>query len=91
MCGAGDEFAGTAWDVLFQGSQNAPVLEAVGTDVMTVGNHEFDYGALPSMACPLLPTDCCTMLLLHDCGFCTTTQTRCEDMLLMLPQEYAML
>jgi hypothetical protein len=45
-CPAGDEFSGTAWDILFQGMQTGPVLEAAGTDVMAVGNHEFDYGAL---------------------------------------------
>lgn len=44
---AGDEFAGTSWDVIFQGAQNVPVLEEVGVDVMAVGNHEFDYGACP--------------------------------------------
>lgn len=41
---AGDEFSGTTWDVLFQGAQTAPVLEAAGTDVMGLGNHEFDFG-----------------------------------------------
>lgn len=49
---AGDEFLGTAWDIIFQGQQTAPVLNAAGTDVMTVGNHEFDYGVcrLPSIS-----------------------------------------
>ena len=44
----GDEFLGTAWDIIFQGQQNVEVLGAVGTDVMVVGNHEFDYGAPPA-------------------------------------------
>ena len=41
---AGDEFLGTAWDILFQGQQTPPVLAAAGTDVMATSNHEFDYG-----------------------------------------------
>eukprot|EP00892_Ulva_mutabilis_P011147 jgi/Ulvmu1/8404/UM042_0111.1 len=43
---AGDEFLGTAWDVLYEGNQTAQVLPLTGVDVMTVGNHEFDYGVV---------------------------------------------
>lgn len=45
---AGDEFWGSEWDVLHEGAQTGAALQAAGTDVMVVGNHEFDYGSHPS-------------------------------------------
>ena len=34
------------WDSLFMGNQTADVLPLIPTDVMTLGNHEGDYGAV---------------------------------------------
>lgn len=42
---AGDEFTGTMWDAVYQGQTVAPLLlNKVKPDVMTLGNHEFDFG-----------------------------------------------
>lgn len=38
-------FLGTAWDTLFKGGQIVDSLPLAEVDAMTLGNHEFDYGA----------------------------------------------
>ena len=40
---AGDAFQGSAETLLSQGESSIDILNAVGYDVMTPGNHEFDY------------------------------------------------
>ena len=40
---AGDAFQGSAETLLSQGSSSIDILNAVGYDVMTPGNHEFDF------------------------------------------------
>ena len=40
---AGDAFQGSAETLLSQGASSVDILNAVGYDVMTPGNHEFDY------------------------------------------------
>ncbi|CAM3832883.1 NAD 5'-nucleotidase precursor [Vibrio aerogenes CECT 7868] len=41
---AGDCFQGTLYFSLFKGEANAELLNALGIDAMTVGNHELDLG-----------------------------------------------
>jgi len=41
---AGDLFLGTAMSVIFQGEAEFDFLNRVRPDVMTLGNHEFDFG-----------------------------------------------
>lgn len=41
---AGDEFQGTLFYSLYKGSASADVLNQLGFDAMTLGNHEFDDG-----------------------------------------------
>lgn len=44
---AGDQFSGTLFFNTFRGQMNAEVLNQIGIDAMTVGNHEFDFGPEP--------------------------------------------
>ncbi len=44
---AGDCFQGTLYFSLFKGSANAEMLNALGLDAMTLGNHELDMGNDP--------------------------------------------
>ncbi|WP_428775007.1 bifunctional metallophosphatase/5'-nucleotidase [Vibrio sp.] len=44
---AGDCFQGTLYFSLFKGKANADMLNALGIDAMTLGNHELDMGNLP--------------------------------------------
>lgn len=41
---AGDRFTGTLFHVQWLGEDNARIMNALGYDVMTLGNHEFDNG-----------------------------------------------
>ncbi|PSC67806.1 multifunctional 2, 3 -cyclic-nucleotide 2 -phosphodiesterase 5 -nucleotidase 3 -nucleotidase [Micractinium conductrix] len=44
---AGDQYTGTAWDTHYTRNGNfsvAEVLNSVGFDAMTIGNHELDFG-----------------------------------------------
>ncbi|NWF67685.1 MAG: 5'-nucleotidase C-terminal domain-containing protein [Chloroflexi bacterium] len=41
---AGDRFTGTLYQVQYQGLENARIMNQLGYDAMTLGNHEFDYG-----------------------------------------------
>lgn len=40
----GDRFSGTLFHTLYQGTDQVAVMNALGYDVMTLGNHEFDEG-----------------------------------------------
>lgn len=44
---AGDCFQGTLYFSLFKGKANSDMLNALGIDVMTLGNHELDMGNEP--------------------------------------------
>lgn len=44
---AGDCFQGTLYFSLFKGVANSDMLNALGIDVMTIGNHELDMGNEP--------------------------------------------
>lgn len=44
---AGDCFQGTLYFSLFKGKANAEMLNALGIDMMTIGNHELDMGNEP--------------------------------------------
>ena len=44
---AGDCFQGTLYFSLFKGRANAEMLNALGIDMMTIGNHELDMGNEP--------------------------------------------
>ena len=44
MVDAGDYLQGTAYGVLSQGAIAIAIMNEVGYDVVTLGNHEFDYG-----------------------------------------------
>ncbi|MDN2662167.1 bifunctional UDP-sugar hydrolase/5'-nucleotidase [Psychromonas sp. 14N.309.X.WAT.B.A12] len=44
---AGDCFQGTLYFSLFKGKANAEMLNALGIDMMTIGNHELDMGNQP--------------------------------------------
>ncbi|QUM76721.1 bifunctional metallophosphatase/5'-nucleotidase [Moritella sp. 24] len=44
---AGDCFQGTLYFSLFKGKANSDMLNALGIDVMTIGNHELDMGNEP--------------------------------------------
>lgn len=44
---AGDCFQGTLYFSLFKGKANAEMLNALGIDIMTIGNHELDMGNAP--------------------------------------------
>ncbi|TFH42618.1 MAG: hypothetical protein E4G96_03055, partial [Chrysiogenales bacterium] len=41
---AGDILQGTPISTVFQGKPDIDILNMMGVDVMTVGNHEFDFG-----------------------------------------------
>ena len=41
---AGDAVQGTLYYTLFKGEADAAVMNAIGFDAMTIGNHEFDDG-----------------------------------------------
>jgi len=41
----GDVFGGSQLATAFNGESAADILNAVGCDMMTIGNHEFDYGS----------------------------------------------
>jgi 5'-nucleotidase / UDP-sugar diphosphatase len=41
---AGDRFTGTLYQVQFRGAENARIMNQLGYDAMTLGNHEFDDG-----------------------------------------------
>jgi 5'-nucleotidase len=47
---AGDCFQGTLYFSLFKGKANSDMLNALGIDVMTIGNHELDMGNEPVAA-----------------------------------------
>jgi len=47
---AGDCFQGTLYFSLFKGKANAEMLNALGIDMMTIGNHELDMGNEPIAA-----------------------------------------
>ena len=47
---AGDCFQGTLYFSLFKGKANAEMLNALGIDMMTIGNHELDMGNEPVAA-----------------------------------------
>jgi len=47
---AGDCFQGTLYFSLFKGKANSDMLNALGIDVMTIGNHELDMGNEPIAA-----------------------------------------
>ncbi|MFN8527884.1 MAG: 5'-nucleotidase C-terminal domain-containing protein [Anaerolineae bacterium] len=41
---AGDRFTGTLFHVQYRGQDNVRIMNAMGYDAMTLGNHEFDNG-----------------------------------------------
>ncbi|GMH42377.1 hypothetical protein BSKO_10296 [Bryopsis sp. KO-2023] len=41
---AGDDFIGTLWDHHYKGKAAAHFMNQLGIDVVTLGNHDFDYG-----------------------------------------------
>jgi 5'-nucleotidase len=41
----GDRFTGTLFHVQYRGQDNAMIMNALGYDAMTLGNHEFDDGS----------------------------------------------
>ena len=41
---AGDRFTGTLFHQQYRGADNVQIMNALGYDVMTLGNHEFDMG-----------------------------------------------
>lgn len=41
---AGDRFTGTLYHQRYRGSENATIMNLLGYDAMTLGNHEFDDG-----------------------------------------------
>jgi 5'-nucleotidase len=47
---AGDCFQGTLYFSLFKGKANSDMLNALGIDMMTIGNHELDMGNEPVAA-----------------------------------------
>ncbi|MFN6999294.1 MAG: metallophosphoesterase [Elioraea tepidiphila] len=57
---AGDQFMGSLFYTHWRGEAEREVMNAIGYDAMTVGNHEFDNGPpvlarfAASLACPLL-------------------------------------
>lgn len=57
---AGDDFQGTPISAITKGASQFEVLELMQPDVMTLGNHEFDYGAdnirrlLPTATFPIV-------------------------------------
>ena len=57
---AGDQFMGTLFYTHWRGEAEREVMNAIGYDAMTIGNHEFDNGPpvlarfAASLACPLL-------------------------------------
>lgn len=58
---AGDLLTGTPFSMVFKGKLGVALMNKMGFDVMTVGNHEFDYGQdnllktlKPAMQFPLL-------------------------------------
>lgn len=44
MLMAGDLLTGTPFSMVFKGKMGVDLMNKIGFDVMTVGNHEFDYG-----------------------------------------------
>jgi 5'-nucleotidase / UDP-sugar diphosphatase len=40
----GDRFTGTLYQSEYEGQDNVQIMNLLGYDVMTLGNHEFDYG-----------------------------------------------
>lgn len=42
---AGDRFSGTLFHYFYQGQDNVQVMNLLGYDAMTLGNHEFDNGS----------------------------------------------
>ena len=44
LLAAGDMISGNTWANLFQGQPVIELMNLMGFDAMTVGNHEFDYG-----------------------------------------------
>ncbi|HOW55976.1 MAG TPA: 5'-nucleotidase C-terminal domain-containing protein [Syntrophorhabdaceae bacterium] len=44
LLAAGDMIQGNTWANLFEGRPSIEVMNAMGFDAMTVGNHEFDFG-----------------------------------------------
>lgn len=57
---AGDAVQGTLFYTLFEGEADAEVMNAIGFDVMAIGNHEFDdgdewlAGFIQSLTCPVI-------------------------------------
>ena len=57
---AGDDFQGTPISSITKGASQFEILELMQPDVMTLGNHEFDYGAenirrlLPTVTFPIV-------------------------------------
>ncbi len=45
LLAAGDMISGNTWANLFRGEPAVELMNLMGFDAMTVGNHEFDYGA----------------------------------------------
>jgi len=41
---AGDRFSGTLYHTVYLGQDQIPIMNALGYDAMTLGNHEFDNG-----------------------------------------------
>lgn len=41
---AGDRFTGTLYHTVYEGQDQVPIMNALGYDAMTLGNHEFDKG-----------------------------------------------
>jgi 2',3'-cyclic-nucleotide 2'-phosphodiesterase (5'-nucleotidase family) len=44
VCGTGDDTSPGVVSLVTEGGQSIPFFEAVGTDLETLGNHDFDYG-----------------------------------------------
>jgi len=42
---AGDRFTGTLYHTVYQGQDNVQIMNALGYQVMTLGNHDFDNGS----------------------------------------------
>jgi 2',3'-cyclic-nucleotide 2'-phosphodiesterase (5'-nucleotidase family) len=44
VCGTGDDTSPGVVPLVTEGGQSVPFFEAIGTDLETLGNHDFDYG-----------------------------------------------
>ena len=71
-CIAGDMFRGSVLDSEFQGLSTIQIMNALGPDVVTIGNHETDYG----LAHLLFIEKCAKFPIINANFYVRTTGTR---------------